>query len=159
MHASGNNPADSLNEEHKAAHSLLELLKQEQQHLINADIDGLTKLTEEKAKVITQMSELAKSRHRALAMAGFPAEEAGMQEWLNSGAAMATASESWTELLALAQSAKELNRVNGLLIGKHMARNQQALNVLQINVQGANFYGQNGRSMVSATATRGLVVG
>lgn len=163
MQSSVSNPAGTLAEELGAARRLHQLLKQEQTQLIAADIDGLTALTEQKATVVARMTELAKSRHRALAAAGFPAEEAGMQAWLHgmpvaADGSAAEARKSWIELLALAQSAKQLNRTNGILINTHLARNQTALNVLRGTAQGGNFYGPDGQQSMKAAA-RGLVVG
>lgn len=158
MKTLGTSPAESLNEERAAIHSLLELLRQEQTHLIDADVEGLSKLTEEKSRIATQMSELAKRRHGMLAAAGFDATESGMQAWVDNPAATTTDRDSWKELLELAQSAKELNRVNGLLISQHMGRNQSALNVLQGNSQGGSFYGPNGQS-TTKIGSRRLVVG
>lgn len=154
----GNTPAESLGEELNAGNTLLQLLKQEQEHLINADLEALTKVTEEKAKVVARMTELAQRRHRALGAGGFDASESGMQEWLNSRAASPAIGKFWKELLDLAQQAKELNRTNGLLIGQHMARNQSALNVLQGNPQGGTMYGPNGQSTTQPSSRR-LVVG
>jgi flagella synthesis protein FlgN len=72
-----------------------------------------------------------------------------MQAWIDSGSAndrdFASAKKRWAELISLTQSAKELNRVNGLLIGSHMARNQSALNALQSGQNGGNVYGPNGQ--------------
>jgi flagella synthesis protein FlgN len=158
MHASPANPAARLGEERDAAHNLLQLLEQEQAHLVDADVDGLSRLTEEKAKTAAQMSELAKHRHGLLEAAGFALSESGMQAWLNSPAATAADRQSWTELLELAQSAKEQNRLNGLLITQHMARNQSALNILQGNSQSGAIYGPNGQSATKINSRR-LVVG
>ena len=158
MEAFGTSPAGSLNEEHKAAAQLLQLLKLEQNHLVEADIDGLTALIEEKSKIVMRMTELAKWRHRTLGAIGFEPAETGMQAWLASSAAHATAGKSWTELLAVAQSAKELNRTNGLLINRHMTRNQNTLSILMGNPQGSNVYGPNGQANSKATS-RGFVVG
>ncbi|HZW11849.1 MAG TPA: flagellar protein FlgN [Noviherbaspirillum sp.] len=154
----GNALADSLGEELKAGNILLQLLQQEQEHLINADLEALTRVTEEKAKIVAHMTELAQKRHRALGASGFEAGEAGMQAWLNSRAASPAAEKSWKDLLAVAQQAKELNRTNGLLIGQHMARNQNALNVLQGAPDGGAMYGPNGQS-TSQSSSRRLVVG
>lgn len=151
-------PAESLGEEIGAGNALLQLLKQEQEHLVNADIEGLTRVTEEKNKAVARMSELAQRRYRILVAAGFAANEAGMQTWLKSPAAAPTAGKAWNDLLGLAQQAKELNRTNGLLIGQHMARNQTALNVLQGNQQGSTMYGPDGQS-ASKSSSRRLVVG
>jgi flagellar biosynthesis protein FlgN len=156
MQSSDKNPAGSLGEELKAGNTLLLLLKQEQEFLINADVDGLTKLTEEKTKTVALMTTLAQGRHRMLGNAGFEASEAGMQTWLKT-VAPATAN-AWKELLGLAQQAKEINRTNGLLIGQHMARNQSALNVLQGSPQSGNLYGPNGQA-TGQSGRRSLVVG
>lgn len=163
MHSSVSSPVATLVEELDTAHHLQQLLQLEQTQLIKADIDGLTALTEQKATLVARMTELAKSRHRALAAAGFPAAEAGMQTWLHSipaatDGSAAKARKSWIDLLALAQSAKQLNRTNGILINMHLARNQTALNVLRGNTQGGNFYGPDGQQSMKAAA-RGLVVG
>lgn len=156
MQTSGSSPAASLGEEINAGNTLLQLLKQEQEHLINADLEGLTSTTEEKAKQVARMTELALLRHRTLAAAGFEASEAGMQNWI--GNAGAAAGKHWNELLDIARQAKELNRTNGLLIGQHMARNQNALNVLQGAPQGGSLYGPDGQA-TSPSTSRKLVVG
>ncbi len=151
-------PAAHLVEEIEAADRLVALLKQEQEYLIKADIEGLTALTEEKAKAVSAMSELATARHRSLASAGLPATEEGMQQWMKSVAPTAPAGRSWSRLLDRMRSAKELNRTNGILITTHLSRNQSALNVLQQNVRGDAFYGPNGQATVKPSG-RGLVVG
>ena len=157
MNPTGNSPAHDLHEENSAAHMLLDLLKKEQAQLIAADIDALTTLTEEKTRLVARMSELATGRHQALAAAGFAATEAGMQAWLDS-LQTSTARQSWKELLELSRAAREINRSNGLLIGKHLARNQGALNVLKGGPQGQALYGPNGQSSVR-TSVRGLAIG
>lgn len=157
MNQSGTGPAHKLHEENRTARMLLELLKKEQSQLVAADIDALTSLTEEKNRLVSRMSELATERHAALAAAGFAATEQGMQAWLDS-LQPPTARQSWKELLEVAQAAKEINRSNGLLIGKHLARNQGALNVLKGGPQGQALYGPNGQSSVTP-AGRGLVIG
>jgi flagella synthesis protein FlgN len=157
MDSFGTNPAGSLSEENKAARSLLQLLQQEQDRLVAAKIDGLVELTEEKAKIVTRMTELANLRHSALASAGFEPKETGMKAWLEKVASK-TISKSWTELLSLMRHAKEMNRTNGLLISKHLVRNQIALNVLQGTPQGGNFYGPDGQAKPYASA-RGLAIG
>jgi len=152
------NPADSLSEEHKAASHLIELLKREQTELVAAKIDGLIDLSEKKSSAVSQMMQLANTRHRKLASAGFASSEKGMQDWMKSSAAKPDVKKLWAELIAYARSAKELNRINGILITKHMMRNQTALNVLNVNVPGGNFYGPDGQS-TGKTVSRNLVIG
>jgi flagella synthesis protein FlgN len=158
MQNPGNSPADSLGKELDAGKALLSLLQQEQQHLVNADLDGLTRVTEEKTRAVAHMTELAQGRHRMLAVQGFEASEAGMRDWLKTPTAAAAGGKSWTALLELAREAKELNRLNGLLLNQHMARNQGAINVLQGAPAGGGIYGPNGQS-TSKASSRKLVVG
>lgn len=158
MNALDNSPVRTLAEEQQAASQLLALLLQEQAQLVDAQIESLDRITQDKAGVLGRMTELARERHRALGAAGFDATETGMLDWVNSPLATAEATKSWTDLLALAKSAKDLNRTNGLLINRHMARNQNALNVLQGTPQGGNFYGPNGQA-TTKTVSRGFVVG
>ena len=158
MHTPAANPTDTLAEELGAGRALLQLLKSEQELLVNADVDGLSKATEEKGKLVMKMGELAQRRHRCLAAAGFDASEAGMQTWLKRQKSTQQAQQSWTSLIELAQLAKELNRTNGMLINQHMARTQTALNVLQGPPEGGNLYGPDGQAKGSGGGRR-LVVG
>lgn len=158
MQATATSPAAGLSEERQAAHDLLQLLKKEQELLVEATVDGLPELTAEKARLAARMQELAVRRHQSLGAIGFEANETGMQAWLDS-AATAAETSSWSALLEAASAAKEQNRLNGSLIARHMARNQSALNVLQGNPQGSpSTYGPNGQSTTRISSTR-LVVG
>ncbi len=151
-------PMDSLRDEHKAMGCLLDLIKQEQAQLIDANIDALKQLTEEKTKVVSHMSALAVQRDATLAAAGFQgtADTSAIKLWLSK--AGTPAEKLWDELLAMAASAKELNRVNGMLINKHMTHNQNTLNALHATPQGSNLYGPTGQSSTK-TSSRRLVVG
>jgi flagella synthesis protein FlgN len=153
------NPAAHLAQEIEAADRLVALLKQEQEHLIKADIESLVVLTEEKSRTVSRLSELSMMRHRDLAAAGLPATDEGMQQWLKGVDQAAAPGRAWSRLLELMRFAKEFNRTNGILINTHLSRNQAALDVLQQNSsQGGAFYGPNGQATVKP-AGRGLVVG
>lgn len=155
MHAS---PTATLADETGAAGQLLQLLQQEQQCLVGGDVGGLEKLVAEKATLVGRMTELAQRRYRALADAGHEPSETGMKAWLEKSGAASDAKRAWNELLTTAESAKELNRVNGMLINQHLARNQGALNILQGTPQTGNLYGPNGQSTLGR-GRRSLVIG
>jgi flagella synthesis protein FlgN len=147
MDSFGTSPAHHLTEEHQAIRALTQILQLEQEHLISANVEGIAAITEDKAKAAARMAELATLRHNALAAAGFAPEESSMKLWLESAAGTQSANKSWQELIELAEAAKELNRVNGILINKQMVRNQNVLNILQHgSVQGNNVYGPNGQT-------------
>ena len=155
------NPTDKLAQECDTARQLMEVLKEEQSHLTKANIDALGSLVARKSALVARMSELSQTRLKALAQAGFAAEEASMPKWLDSPSAILPNKEAikktWDELRALARASKELNRTNGLLISTHMSHNQVALQVLQGNQDG-QVYGRNGQTSVQ-TSRRSLVVG
>lgn len=157
MTATGNNPAQSLHEENRMARLLLEVLKKEQAQLIAAGVDSLDALSQEKNHLVARMTELASQRYRALAANGFEAQEEGMRAWLGS-IDSATVNQSWQELLETARAARDINRNNGILISKHLARTQSALSVLRGGAPGDSLYGPNGQSSVSPGG-RGLAIG
>lgn len=149
--------ATSLNDEKNAILELVVLMKAEQNCLVDADMSSLQNLTIQKAKIIREVTELGIARHKTFVSAGYDPLKISMQEWLHS-ARDSEASGIWAEILALAKSAKELNNTNGLLINRHITRNQNTLNVLQGALPGAGFYGPDGQSKLQA-GTRGLVIG
>ena len=151
-------PLNNLREEAQIMAALLELLKQEQRLLVAAEIDGLPAVTSKKTALIAQMTLLSAQRHRALGKAGFPAEEAGMEAWIAADADERIA-QSWKLLLEHTREAKELNRVNGMLINKQMGHTQGALQALQPLSSGANnVYSASGMSG-TIPRSRGFLAG
>ncbi|TFW25044.1 flagella synthesis protein FlgN [Duganella callida] len=153
-------PLNSLREEEHIMATLLDLLRQEQHLLVTAEIDGLPALTTRKTALVTQMTVLSAQRHRALGKSGFPAEEAGMDAWIAaSGAERDESAALWQALLAHTREAKELNRINGMLINKQMAHAQDALQALRPqSIPANNFYGPGGIS-TTLPRSRGFIAG
>lgn len=150
-------PASTLPEEHAAISDLIRLLQTEQDKLIAADIEELPAVITAKAAIVARMSALTNQRQLALMTAGFSPEQSGMEQWI-AQTSDDTARSLWQELLSLAKSAEESNRINGKLINQHATHNQNALNVLQGVPVGGNFYGANGKSMTKPP-TRKLIIG
>jgi flagellar biosynthesis protein FlgN len=152
-------PHSTLQDELKLIVCLIDLMKQEQQFLVAANSDGLSTLTPLKTQLIEQMVVFAEQRHRSLAAEGFAATETGMAAWVVrvSDAALAAA---WQQLLAKTAEAKELNRVNGMLINKQMNHNQGLINAMRTPAGAADtaFYGPQGQA-TAVTGKRRLVVG
>ena len=140
-------PRTTLPAERQRIDALVELMKQEQQLLVSADADGLAELTPRKVALVQELAQLSRQRHAALGGAGFPAEEAGMEPWLAAHGDEVVRSE-WSALLARTAEAKELNRVNGLLINRQMAHNQTVLQALRTPAgkTESTLYGANGQT-------------
>lgn len=147
------NPASKLPLEHGALSRLVEKLKQEQALLAETTAEGLTDIISEKAAIVAEMSTLAGNRHALLGSLGYSADEGGMQKWMNEQASEADR-DIWASLFELAQDAKELNRVNGLLIGKKLSINQSALTILQGKTGTGNFYGPDGQNSIKSSGRR-----
>ncbi|MEO6351617.1 MAG: flagellar protein FlgN [Oxalobacteraceae bacterium] len=150
-------PTATLLDEHAAISSLIRLLQTEQDKLTAADIDELPAVTTEKAVIVARMSGLANQRQLALMAAGLSPEQNGMDQWIAQTSDNAARS-LWQELLSLARSAEELNRINGKLINQHATHNQNALDILQGVPVGGNFYGANGKSMTKPPSGK-LIIG
>jgi flagella synthesis protein FlgN len=153
-------PLNSLREEQHIMATLLDVLRQEQQLLSTVEMEGLPAVTTRKTALVTQMTLLSAQRHRSLGKCGFPAEEAGMDAWIAaSGEARDESASLWQALLEHTREAKELNRINGMLINKQMGHTQDALQALR--PQGStpnNFYGPGGIT-TTLPRSRGFLAG
>lgn len=164
MNAAQTAVASHLNQEIEAARELIDILQEEQNHLLSTSIEDLEPLVAKKAALVAQLTQYTRSRHECLAKAGYEANLAGMNTWIESSKDQPDSiqiEKNWGELVSLTQSAKELNRLNGMLISSHMVRNQQALSILHGNNQpNTGMYGPDGQpSRAAATSVRSVVTG
>jgi flagella synthesis protein FlgN len=151
-------PITTVSQEQQQLSALIALMKQEQQLLVAADADGLAQLTPQKNAMLEALAELSAQRHAALAAAGCEASEAGMEPWLAVGGNDEARSQ-WEQLLGLAREAKELNRVNGMLINKQLAHNQGVLNALRMpaGAEAGGVYGASGQALGSGPSKRYVI--
>jgi flagella synthesis protein FlgN len=152
------NPASTFATERQLLDSLTGLLKEEQRLLVAADAEGVAGITPRKTQLVQQLATEAAQRHRALGAAGFVAGEAGMEPWLAAQGSSEVRAQ-WDALLDAAREAKELNRVNGMLINKQMAHGQQQLAELGVTDGGnAAVYGPGGLT-IGAGPSKRFVIG
>jgi len=151
-------PISTVSAEQQHVIQLIELMKQEQALLVAADADGLVELTPRKNTLLQELADLSSQRHAALVAAGCEGSEAGMEPWLAVGG-NEDARAQWEALLELARQAKELNRVNGMLINKQLAHNQGVLNALRTpaGAQSTGVYGASGQTLGSGPSKRYVI--
>lgn len=151
-------PISTVLQEQQHLGSLIELMKQEQQLLVAADADGLADTTPRKNALLQALADLSAQRHAALAAAGCEGSETGMGPWLAVGG-NDEARAQWEALLVLAREAKELNRVNGMLINKQLAHNQGVLNALRMpaGADAGGVYGASGQAIGSGPSKRYVI--
>jgi flagella synthesis protein FlgN len=149
-------PGATLRDEQQLIGSIVELMKSEQQFLVSADADGLSTITPKKLQLAQKAAELSRLRHRALGAAGFAADDSSMEAWLAVGGNDELRGQ-WNRLLDVARDAKEINRVNGMLVNKQLAHTQGMLNALRPAAAGAGVYGPGGQAMPSGPSRRFVV--
>ncbi|MEW6025014.1 MAG: flagellar protein FlgN [Pseudomonadota bacterium] len=152
-------PHATLPAEHERIAALVDMMKQEQQLLMAADADALAELVPHKAALVQELAQLSRQRHAVLGGMGFDASEAGMEAWVVSHADAETRG-GWSALLASTAEAKELNRVNGLLINRQLAHNQTVLQALRTptGAPESTLYGAKGQTFGAGAARRFLSV-
>ncbi len=131
---------------------LVSLLSKEQTALVNMDIDEVESILDKKSKLIQTIANATKMRHKALAQAGYDANENGMVMWLRANDSKSIKAQ-WDAFQGQLAQAKELNRVNGQVINQHFKQNQQMISQLQgkaVNAGAGNVYGPNGQTTFSS---------
>jgi len=146
-----------LEQDAKLLDALLALLAREQSFLVKAEIEAIETILEEKSVLLQQLNLAARNRYDALALNGFEASEAGMDAWVQQQAKQ-DLNTSWAKFQKALRQAKEMNRLNGVLISKHFNRNQELLNHLQGNVGSDSVYGKDGQAKSKTPTRSGLIV-
>jgi len=138
-------PAITFEIDAQLVRQLLGELEREQAALVVSDIDTMETLIDKRLLLLQELSVTAKNRYDALAANGFEANEKGMTQWLKTQSNPALA-RAWSEFQSNLIQAKEMNRLNGVLISKHFNRNQQVLSQLQGNSATTDTYSKHGQA-------------
>lgn len=135
---------DALGEEIARLQEFVGLLQREQQLLGGSDTEALLALSENKNALANLLAELSRARDQRLKALGLAAGREGMQAWLSRNAKDGER-RAWARLLELATTARDLNALNGKLIGMRMQHNQQVLTALLSAADNAATYGPDGQ--------------
>lgn len=121
-----------LQDEQAALTAFTGLLQAEQDALVQGDADRVAELAREKAALIELLGHLGGTRSRHLAAQDLGGNAEGMLIWLSRNPGFAAAVKKiWRELLAQAETARQINHGNGLLIESRLQQNRLTLAVLQ----------------------------
>lgn len=124
------------------------VLRREQELLQRGESDPLLALIDSKNGLANALATSSRTRDRQLAAEGLPAGRSGIDAWLQR-CGTDTDRRNWSRLLELAATARELNDLNGRLIGLHMQHNQQALATLMAAANLATTYGPDGQQQTA----------
>lgn len=137
-----NDIAYLLGQESSALESLIAAL-QEEQGLLKAGLaDALAPVVERKNRHLESLARLGRRRNELLTAAGLAADRAGVADW----AAKTGRKDLADGFLALADEARELNRLNGQLIALRLQHTQAALETLAPPRPGQGLYGRSGKT-------------
>lgn len=106
-----------IREQVGSAESMLEILDQEYQALLDGDTESLNRASADKARVIEDLETLERAR-QDLALPGRP-DPADL------------ADSSWSKMLALIEQCRERNQRNGALVNARREQVLLALNMLR----------------------------
>lgn len=151
---------DALKNETGYMVALIDLLKKEQSFLVQAPspdvIEDINRVTEEKNALIQVLIESGENRRATLIALGFDPVEALAASWIQSTEQL----KHWNQLIEATQAAKTLNHTNGLLVAKHLTRNQSLLDILRKNhdtQSDLSLYGADGQPDAARSHVRGVV--
>ena len=135
-----------LARERDAIIQFIELFKREEALLRQGGSDEIFRLVTEKETLATQLSGITAQRGTLLTALGLTPDRQGLEAWCASHPEAGETLRTWSDIVALADEARELQRLNGELINIHMRYNVQALEALQSGARSLNLYGPDGQS-------------
>ena len=126
-------PLACISRERDATRNFIDILRHEQAALQQPGASLLLSIANEKAHQAQQLAQLADARNYWLRKLGYTQDHIGMERGLRDCPA---AADAWKELLQLAETASQLNKINGILVGQRLRYTQQAISVLQASTHG-----------------------
>lgn len=143
--------ADIIAAEADVVSAFVVLLKEEQDVLKAGSADALPGIVERKTATALKLSPITTARNAELGRATMATDRAGIDAWLAKFPADTAVRDNWQRLQALAEEARELNRVNGRLIQLRMQTNTQALEALLAAASRQDLYGADGQATPGTT--------
>ena len=122
-------PVAGIANERDAIRVFIDVLQREQHALQQPDVSVLLPLAAEKANHAQQLAELASAREQWLAVPDSLGNRDSMEGRL---ADYPAAAGAWGELVHLAETAQQINEVNGILVNQRLRYNQQKLSKITL---------------------------
>ena len=132
-----------LRQEAEALRLFVSTLEGEQLALKKGDTERLSAFVEQKNRTAALLGRLSQQRNSLLLAARFVKDREGLLAW---GQTSPDAAALIDNFLALAEEAKELNRLNGQLITMHLNAAQGALAAITPQHSGHGLYSAKGQT-------------
>lgn len=138
---------NELDDEIGAWQAFLEILRDEEQALVNGDAERVAQITPIKLAQVDSIGAHIRARQAALSAAGHPVTAAGMAAWIGNDPAQSARLRRLDELEAAAQAA---NQRIGALVDMRLGAARQAMNVLiHAATRGNGMYDESGQAVAT----------
>lgn len=123
----------------------VEILKKEQNALVQGKIDEIDYLASDKSRLIERLIQFDNHRNEYLKNQGLTLEKNSISTWF---AKHYSNQSLWNELLKLVRIAQLLNHSNSLIISTHLQHNQRAFTALHCAAGNVSLYGPKGQAYI-----------
>src|SRR3990167_8175604 len=129
--------------------SFIELLKKEENALVQGKIEEIDYLASDKSRLIEKLIQFDEHRNEFLQNHGFSLERGSIAFGISKQHSDQSKIQIlWNELLELAKIAQQLNHSNGLIISTHLQHNQHAFAALHCAAGNVSLYGPKGQAYI-----------
>ena len=129
--------------------ALIEILKKEEEALIQGTIEKIDNLASDKSFLVEKLIQLDNHRNKYFQNQGLTLKKYSINNWF----AQKYSDKSeiqilWNELLKLVRIAQKLSHSNGLIISAHLQHNQRAFAALHRAAGNVSLYGPKGQAYI-----------
>lgn len=139
-----------LETEKSILQAFIEILKKEENALIEGKIEEIDHLASDKSRLIEELIRLDENRNKYFKKQGLILEKNSIDnrltELAKQDSGLSEIKILWNELLSLARIAQQLNYSNGLMISSQLQYNQHALAAIHCAAGNVSLYGPKGQT-------------
>lgn len=136
-----------LSKEINELNSFIDILKKEEQALVEGKIEEIDFYSSDKLRLIEVLTQLGSQRDGWLKAQDINLDEVSINNWLK-GQSSEQLLCMWCNLLDLAKTARQLNHSNGLIIASRLQHHQRTLAALQSAAGNVSCYGPKGQAYI-----------
>lgn len=138
-----------LETERNTLRAFIEILKKEENALVEGKIEKIDYLASDKSRLIEELIQFDDHRNEFLRKQGLSLEKNSINAWLSEQhSGQSEIKILWNELLDLAKTAQQLNHSNGLIISTQLQHNQRAFSALHCAAGNVSLYGPKGQTYI-----------
>lgn len=135
-----------LEAEKNTIRKFIEILKKEEDALVQGKIEEIDYLSSNKSRLIEKLIQIDGHRNEYLQNQGLALEKSSVSNWIEKQ--HLGIQTLWNELLTLAKIAQKISHSNDLIISAHLQYNQRAFAALHCAAGNVSLYGPRGQTYI-----------